>query len=76
LQKDPTLLNAGGENQKAPLHWAVVNKQNDMIDFLIAKGAGLNIKNNNGETPLDLAVEKGLNEIEKLLERKAPARAR
>ncbi|MFC2155084.1 ankyrin repeat domain-containing protein [Acidobacteriota bacterium] len=60
----------GEDGGRTPLHWAVENKQNDMIDFLVAKGAGINIKNNNGETPLDLAVERGFDEIEKLLESK------
>jgi len=70
IEKGISVDSIENESGRTPLHWAVVSKQNVMIDFLISKGAGINIKNNKGETPLDLAVENGLGEIEKLLKTK------
>ena len=49
------------------LHVAVSEKQNELLKFLLEKGADASLKNNEGKTPLDVAKETGNAEAEKLL---------
>jgi ankyrin repeat protein len=49
-------INAKDCMGKAPLHIAVLNGQPDMVMLLLAKRADVNVRMNNGETPLDLAT--------------------
>ncbi len=37
LAKDPSLLNAKGRNEKAPLHWAAQGGHLEMAKYLIAR---------------------------------------
>jgi ankyrin repeat protein len=49
------LINAKGRDGKTPLHWAVEHGKKAMVLLLIRKGARINVKDSNGETPLDIA---------------------
>ena len=40
----------------APLHWAAVKGYSDVIDFLIERGARLDVKNKEGEYPIHVAA--------------------
>jgi ankyrin repeat protein len=68
------LINNGAEleaklsqNKNTPLHLAVRNNQEAMVILLIAKGADVNAVTEYGETPLDLGVSKGHDEMVDLL---------
>ncbi|HQH54318.1 MAG TPA: ankyrin repeat domain-containing protein, partial [Candidatus Hydrogenedentes bacterium] len=54
-----------------PLHSAAMHGMTGMIGFLVRRGADLDAVNNNGETPLALAVkheqERAVETLEKLL---------
>ena len=45
------------------LHWAVLNNKMDCVEFLVGEGANVNLKNSEGNTAFDMAVEYGLGEI-------------
>jgi hypothetical protein len=49
------------------LHTAILEKNENQANILIQKGADLNQKNTNGQTPLHLAVDEGLEKICELL---------
>ena len=52
------------------LHWSIRLKlRKEIIKLLLDYGAEVNIKNNKGKTPLDIAIEKGDTEIINLLRR-------
>jgi ankyrin repeat protein/glyoxylase-like metal-dependent hydrolase (beta-lactamase superfamily II) len=70
LQKDSTLLDTNGENKKAPLHWAAEAGRLEIVEFLIAKGADINILNVASETPLHYAATYGHKEVVDLLLKK------
>ena len=55
------------KNRITPLHWAAWRGRKEIAELLIAKGASLNTKNNDGGTPLHNAAWKGHVEIAKLL---------
>lgn len=53
-------------------HSAVRAGHEDIIELLIAKGANVNAKNAQGQTPLDIAVNRGHAEIAELLRKYGP----
>lgn len=57
---------------KSPLHFAVENRDLEMVEKLLSKGAKTRAKTSNGRTPLYLAVEVGNEEIFELLLEKDP----
>jgi ankyrin repeat protein len=59
LAKDPSLINAKGHNEKAPLHWAAQGGHIAVAKYLLAKGAAVNELNIQKETPLVYAAEGG-----------------
>lgn len=67
LAKDPSLLNAKGRNEKAPLHWAAQGGHLEVAKFLIARGANVNELNIQKETPLVYAAEGGYLKLAELL---------
>ncbi|WP_218814682.1 ankyrin repeat domain-containing protein [Rickettsiella endosymbiont of Dermanyssus gallinae] len=44
-------------NKNTPLHLAVKKEQEETVDVLLQRGANVQLKNNKGETPLDLAKD-------------------
>jgi len=56
-----------GGSSEAPLHRAVTRKNTAMVKLLIASGADLNLSRRSGETPLYMAKNSELVEIEQLL---------
>ncbi len=59
-------FNAKTESSWTALHGAAHSGHKGAVELLIKKGAKVNVKNNEGETPLDVAKTK---EIEKILKK-------
>ena len=49
------------------LQRAAISGRREIVELLIAKGAKVNAKNEEGKTPLDIAVDRGYTEIAELL---------
>lgn len=56
LAQDPSKLNATDEEHYTPLHWACMRAHWDVVNFLIDKGADLNIIGGDGGAPLNWAA--------------------
>jgi ankyrin repeat protein len=54
LDATPDLLHAGDERSNQPIHWAVMTRQLDMIDELLARGADINTPRSDGARPIQL----------------------
>jgi ankyrin repeat protein len=54
LDASPGLLHAGDERTNQPIHWAVMTRQIDVIDELLARGADINAKRSDGARPIQL----------------------
>jgi len=54
LDAAPELLHAGDGRSCQPIHWAVMTRQLDMIDALLARGADINARRHDGARPLQL----------------------
>jgi ankyrin repeat protein len=54
LDAAPELLHAGDERSNQPIHWAVMTRQIDMIDELLARGADINAARYDGARPIQL----------------------
>jgi hypothetical protein len=69
LLESPLLeINAlGGEQEYSALHYAVGLDRSELIPILVAKGADLNIRDQDGDTPLQLALKMGKMEAAKAL---------
>src|SRR5262249_52492404 len=52
---DPALVHAPDERTNQPIHWAVMTRQLDMIDELLARGADVNAKRGEGARPIHLS---------------------
>ena len=48
----PDLIHASDALGNGPLHWAVITRQNDLVDIFVARGAGLEARRADGQTPL------------------------
>jgi len=59
LEKDPGQLNIKDENGRTPLHWAARGTNNEVLAYLVEKGAGLNVLDNNGTAPLHSLASRG-----------------
>ncbi len=55
LDAAPDLLHAPDERTNQPIHWAVMTRQLDMIDELVARGADINAPRADGARPIQLA---------------------
>lgn len=54
LDAAPELLSAGDERSNQPFHWAVMTRQIDIIDELLARGADINAPRFDGARPIQL----------------------
>ncbi len=54
LDATPELLHAGDERSNQPIHWAVMTRQIDIIDELLARGADINARRQDGARPIHL----------------------
>ncbi|KAF5691998.1 ankyrin repeat protein [Fusarium circinatum] len=56
IEKCPELLNITSKAGETPLHMAILSGNEQMVDVCLKKGAAVNIKDNNGWTPLMMVV--------------------
>ena len=64
LAKDPKLVEAKDNKYGwTPLHCAAIYGQREMAEVLIARGAKVNEKDNEGRTPLHYAARHGRKEV-------------
>jgi len=54
LDDNPELVNAGDSASNRPIHWAVMTRQLDVIDELLARGADINAQRGDGARPIQL----------------------
>jgi ankyrin repeat protein len=54
LDAEPELLHAGDERSNQPIHWAVMTRQIEVIDELLARGADINAPRFDGGRPIQL----------------------
>lgn len=54
LDASPELLDIGDERSNQPIHWAVMTRQMDIIDELLARGANIDAKRADGARPIHL----------------------
>jgi ankyrin repeat protein len=54
LEAAPELLHAGDERGNQPIHWATMTRQLDVLDELLARGADVNARRQDGARPIHL----------------------
>src|SRR5262249_52585401 len=54
LDQLPELLTAGDSRSNQPIHWAVMTRQIDIVDELLARGADINAARLDGARPIQL----------------------
>lgn len=54
LDADPALLHAGDRRSSQPIHWAVMTRQLPIIDDLLARGADIDARRQDGARPIHL----------------------
>ena len=62
-----TDVNAKGDAESTPLHWAANGGHKEIAELFIANGADVNAKSKNGITPLHMTVVYGHKEVAELL---------
>lgn len=65
--KNGTNVNELGLGNSTPLHWAIFFDRFEAIKILVSSGADTEFKDNEGNTPVNLARKLGKKEIENLL---------
>jgi ankyrin repeat protein len=55
LDAAPELLHAGDERGNQPIHWAAMTRQLDVLDELLARGADINARRQDGAHPIQLS---------------------
>lgn len=63
------IINAVDDMGSAPIHDAVINRQTTAVMELIAFNADLSIKNNSGQTPVDISRSDGFQSIMEIFEK-------
>ena len=77
IEKSPGLVDARDADGMTPLHYAAYGRDPGLIDFLVDKGAKLELKNAEAKTPLHLAAMNDRREVAAaLLKRGAALEAR
>ena len=61
-------MNARNSNGDTPLHRALEEGRIREAKYLLRKGADYNVPNNSQVTPIQIAVEKGMDEVLQLME--------
>src|SRR5262249_20504831 len=54
LDASPDLLYAGDQRSNQPIHWAVMTRQLELIDELLARGADITAARQDGARPIQL----------------------
>ncbi len=54
LQKNPELVHIADARGNQPIHWATLTRQLDLIEWLLQRGADINVIRPDGARPLDL----------------------
>ncbi|HEY6304883.1 MAG TPA: ankyrin repeat domain-containing protein [Candidatus Angelobacter sp.] len=67
LAADPALVNAKGEYDKTPLHWAAEKNHLQLAEVLVRASADINAETTWGSTPLQWAANMGSREVAELL---------
>lgn len=67
LSQDRSLVDARGEHDKTPLHWAAETDQRELAELLIGAGADLELQTSWGATALEWAATMGSVEVGRLL---------
>jgi ankyrin repeat protein len=67
IEANPQLVMVKDETGETPLHHAALQKQPEMVLYLISKGADVNIKDVNLRTPLHLSANAGSIECTRIL---------
>lgn len=75
LDKGADINLASGPQENAPLHFAVSQRPSDLTILLIERGANMNVKNKDGETPLLYAMHRGTTSSQVLAEKGADVNA-
>ena len=76
LEADPQALDRRSEGEpligegSTALHESVNGKNQEMVEFLLQRGADVSLANRYGQTPLDRAVEMRESQIVEILRRK------
>jgi len=52
LDAEPGLLHAGDQKSSQPIHWAVMTRQLDVVDELLARGADIDARRMDGARPI------------------------
>ena len=52
LAEHPDFIRAADALGNGPLHWAALTRQNELVDFFVARGADLEARRADGQTPL------------------------
>ncbi|WP_353273595.1 ankyrin repeat domain-containing protein [Wolbachia endosymbiont (group A) of Agelastica alni] len=68
LDSDANNINDRTNNGWTPLHVAVQGNKPSTVKLLLGRGADIEVKDTCGQTPLDLATQKGYTDIVKILE--------
>ncbi len=59
IEKDPGQIKAKDETGRTPLHWAARGTNNEVLAYLVEKGAGLDVLDGNGTAPLHSLASRG-----------------
>lgn len=68
VDKNPLLLAITNSGGNTALHLAVIAKQLEVAKYLVGQGASVSERNNDGETPIDIAKKKDQLELVALLQ--------